>query len=209
FALEEESGCPADHPIAIVVKLGHPADLNGDGIVCTDSKGDEFVDNSTSEPGNGGGATHVSGHGNFLVGGKKLIQDISFSFHGIATGEKAGEAKGQFEYHDQTGVGPDLTVHGVVLCLSVDGNVATLIGIVTRSNDINLPEDQLVTWMAEDNGEGAGDVPDTVSRLSPLGSKLPKAICAVKKAKPVPVDILSGNIQVDDDETSGGLPTKL
>jgi len=191
--------CPENFPIEIYVKPGHTADKNGDLIVCTDETAKRFVDNDFL--GDADGPAQVSGHGNFFDGGKKLTQDISFSFHGKNTGKGSkdfsDDAKGEFEYHDQTGVGPDLTVHGEVLCLSATGNTALLIGKVTRSNDLALPVDTLVVWMTQDNGEGIDLGVDRVSRIAPIGSKLPKESCRIKFPEPPPLrTIVSGNIQV-------------
>ena len=83
-----------------------------------------------------------------------------------------------------------------MLCLSVDGRNARLIGVVTRSNDIVLPVDTLVVWQAQDNGEG-DTIPDAVSRPSPIGSKLPRDSCRIKFPEPPAMrQIVSGNIQV-------------
>jgi len=214
--LDPPDGCPADYPIVALVKPGHPVDANLDGVICTDAGFTEYVDNDVNSSSEG--SRHVSGHGNFFsstVPGKDPIkdplvkvQDISFSFHGIGINGSGDEAKGQFEYHNQTPEGADLTVHGEVLCLSIQKNIATLVGIVTRSNDLQLPVDKLVTWRAIDNGEGANAGADTVTRLSPVGKKL-SSTCAHKQLSYDDEEIVGGNIQVDEDETSGGAPSKL
>ena len=205
--LEAPDGCPAEYPVVVIVKPGNTQDLNGDGIVCYNPKSGETVDNGESEP-TFNGTRHVSGHGNFFDGGEEEGQDISFSFHGIGINGDGGQAKGTFEYHDQTGGGPDLRVHGDVLCLTVNDNVATLVGIVTRSNDGGLPVDKLVIWRTVDNGEGANAMADTVTRLSPVNQKLVEG-CKFKLIKFNDVDIITGNIQVDEEETSGGVPKML
>ena len=140
------------------------------------------------------GRLKSAGHGNFFDGGKQRDQDISFSFHGIERGD-AGAAKGEFEYHDQTGVGPDLTVHGDVLCLSVQKNIATFLGVVTRSNDLELPVGGFFMWVAIDNGEGIQDEPDQVSRPFSLGPK-EKPSCGERFIKVPTRPIVGGNVQV-------------
>ncbi|HEX5069624.1 MAG TPA: hypothetical protein VFV78_05345 [Vicinamibacterales bacterium] len=205
--LVDPNGCPAEYPVVIDnVKPGSGVDANGDGRICTDSESTDFVDNDATNPAQS--TRHASGHGNFIVGGKLLQQDISFSFHGIGINGSGREAKGRFEFHDQTNAGPDLTVHGEVLCLTVDGNVATLLGRVTRSNDFELPVDGIVIWMTQDNGEGTNADPDKLSRPS-LTSSLPKDLCQFAKLKFTAVEISSGNIQVDEDETASDAPTSL
>jgi hypothetical protein len=221
--LEKPEGCPEEYPIAVPVKIGDPIDKNGDGIVCTDAGFTDVVDNSEGSD-SSTGSRHVSGHGNFFSDGfpskdpitkEPLLKDpiakvldISFSFHGIGINGLGNEAKGKFEYHNQTPEGQDLTVHGDVLCLSIQKNRATLIGIVTRSNDGQLPVDRLVTWRAIDNGEGSNAGPDSVSRLSPVG-KRPVELCSFNQLSYEDESIIGGNIQVDEDETSGGAPGKL
>jgi hypothetical protein len=201
--------CPPNFPIQVFVKE-HEADKNGDHVVCTDEHGKRFVDNDYAEDVLEGPRS-ATGHGNFFDSGKAKMQDISFSFVALNTGKGSkdfsDDAKGQFEYHDQTGDGPDLTVHGEVLCLSAEGNSARMIGRITNSNDIALPVDSLVMWRTEDNGEGGAGTGellgvDRVSRLSPLGidmidEELPKFSCRIKFPELPPIRaIVSGNIQV-------------
>lgn len=189
--------CPPKFPVEVHVKGGHPADKNGDLVICTDEKGDRFVDNDYVAPVKG--ERQVNGHGNFFDGGKKLMQDISFSFHAINTGDGSkgfsDAAKGEFEFHDQTPAGPDLTVHGDVLCLSAGSGTAFVIGRVTRSNDASLPVDALIAWVAEDNGEGINEPVDRVSRPVTIGGKLPSECRAKVPELPLRL-IVGGNIQV-------------
>lgn len=202
--LEEPDGeaivasCPPTFPIEVIVK-DDATDSNGDHTICTDDKGRRFVDNDFV--GELDAPAQVNGHGNFFDAGKKINQqDISFSFHGMNTGHGSKgfseAAKGEFEYHDQTGQGPTLAVHGDVVCLSVLGNTATLVGRVTDSNDLALPVDTVVAWRAQDNGEGINEPVDFVSRPSPIGSKLPKESCAFKLPALTLRNIVSGNIQL-------------
>jgi hypothetical protein len=201
--ISEVASCPPTFPIEVFVKL-HDADENGDHIVCTDEKGRRFVDNDYVPVELVG--KQASGHGNFFdLGVKGGNRDISFSFIAINTGQGsksfADAAKGEFEYHDQTFEGPDLRVHGDVLCLSASGNTALLIGRVTQSTDFSFPLESLVAWTVEDNGEGINEPVDRVSRPSPIGSpiksKLPADSCRVKFPElPATRLIVSGNIQV-------------
>jgi hypothetical protein len=87
-------------------------------------------------------------------------------------------------------------VHGEVVCATVAGNSARLVGRVTRSNDKALPVETLVTWSAVDNGEGTGDAPDQVSRLAPVGVKVPVNPCSGKAPAATLRTVLNGNIQV-------------
>lgn len=195
---ELEYGCPADFPFPIEVNTKEDdVDQNGDGIVCSDGlKG--RVDNVILEEDDV--RLKVTGHGNFFDAGDSKgdeIQDISFSFHAIERGD-SGAAKGQFEYHDQTPGGPDLRVHGEVLCLSIQPKVnrATIIGVVTQSNDLGLPVGRFVGWQAVDHGEGDNAlVPDQVTRLFTVAGK--GTVSCKEVFKPLPLrDTLSGNIQV-------------
>ena len=198
--LDPPNGCPPAYPNSVLVKPGNITDANGDGIVCTDSKEIVYVDNDyNNSPSDG--PRHVSGHGNIESG----LQDISFSFHGIGIEGTDYAAKGQFEFHDQTF---DLRVHGDVVCLRVDDNMATLIGVVTRSNDDGLGVNSLVQWTTEDNGEGNNAAADLLSRPSRIRVRN-VADCDFQPTKLTGFEILSGNIQVDEDETSGGKPTSL
>ena len=200
------AGCPPGYPI--VVNLSGEAqsrvDLNGDDIICTDGAGG-YADNSYV-PVDDDVRLMANGHGNFLDNAKFVddlkvpeipkSQDISFSFTGIERGTE-GSAKGQFEYHDQTGDGQDLAVHGAVLCLAVDplSLTATFIGQVTRSNDKKLLVGSTVGWQAQDNSEGDFTfTPDLVTRLYSVSGTGCKQ--KFKVATPTMRGILSGNIQV-------------
>lgn len=197
------SGCPPDYSIAVTIPKEQQSkvDLNGDHVICTNGAG-EYVDN-TYIPNDDDVRLMANGHGNFFDNAKfvdplKVLdgqaQDISFSFHGIERGSE-GSAKGEFEYHDQTGTGPDLTVHGDVVCLAVDplSLTATFIGKVTRSNDKKFLVSSTVGWQAQDNGEGEMFTADRVTRLYGV----PGAGCKQKFKTLAPMlGILSGNIQV-------------
>jgi hypothetical protein len=202
FALVD--GCPPDYPIPVTLpkETASKVDVNGDHVICSDGAGG-FVDN-TYVPVDDDVRLMANGHGNFFDNAKFVdmskvvedkVQDISFSFHGIERGT-GGSAKGEFEYHDQTGDGPDLTVHGNVLCLAVDplSLTATFIGQVTRSNDKRLFVGDTVGWQAQDNGEGENFTADRVTRLY----QVPGAACKQKFKVAIPTmrGILSGNIQV-------------
>jgi hypothetical protein len=199
------AGCPPGYtPVQVPKETPSKVDLNGDHIICTDGAGD-FVDN-TYVPNDDDVRLMANGHGNFIDNAKFVelskvleipkVQDISFSFTGIERGAE-GSAKGQFEYHDQTGDGQDLAVHGDVLCLAVDplSLTATFIGQVTRSNDKKLLVGSTVGWQAQDNSEGDFTfTPDLVTRLY----SVPGAACKQKFKVAVPTmrAIVSGNIQV-------------
>ena len=197
------AGCPRDYPTAVTIpkETQSRIDANGDHIICSNGAGD-FVDN-TYVPVDDDVRLMANGHGNFFDNAKFVdplkvpgdkVQDISFSFHGIERGT-GGSAKGEFEYHDQTGDGPDLTVHGDVTCLAVDPNslIATFVGRVTRSNDKLLLVGAVVGWQAQDNGEGELFTADRVSRLYTTSA----SNCGQKFKTMQPMrGILSGNIQV-------------
>ena len=208
------AGCPRDYPTAVTIpkETQSRIDANGDHIICSNGAGD-FVDN-TYVPVDDDVRLMANGHGNFFDNAKFVdpskvvegkVQDISFSFHGIGIEGTDYAAKGQFEFHDQTF---DLRVHGDVVCLRVDDNMATLIGVVTRSNDDGLGVNSLVQWTTEDNGEGNNAAADLLSRPSRIRVRN-VADCDFQPTKLTGFEILSGNIQVDEDETSGGKPTSL
>ena len=196
------AGCPEDYsPVTLPKETQSKIDVNGDHVICSDGAGG-FVDN-TYVPMEDDVRLMANGHGNFFDNAKfadplkvivGVVQDISFSFHGIERGT-GGSARGEFEYHDQTGDGPDLTVHGNVTCLAVDplSLTATFVGVVTRSNDKNLLIGAVVGWQAQDNGEGENFAADRVSRLYVTSA----SNCGQKFKTLQPMHgILSGNIQV-------------
>lgn len=188
--VEQIIGCPPEYPKEVFVKESD-IDRNGDNIICTDGRG--FVDNVIEVDDEG--RLKSTGHGNFFDKGEVGFQDLSFSFHGIERGD-GGAAKGEFEYHDQTPSGSDLTVHGDVLCLSVTSNRATFIGQVTRSNDPLLKISAFVQWHALDNGEGTQAEPDRASRLYETSFRDGKPNCRERFKLFPTVALLNGNIQI-------------
>jgi hypothetical protein len=163
----------------LVVIPGDKGDENGNGVICTDGKGnvvDDVIDKA-------GGS--VNGHGNFFLD----AIDLSFSFHGNS--DKDGDAKGEFELHDQT---KGFNVHGDVVCISVTGNTAVLNGVVTNSDHPDFLVGAKVGWAGVDNGEGTNDPADLISNIGPLEKKVGKGECGRSKISLVP--IISGNIQV-------------
>jgi hypothetical protein len=156
-------------------------DANGNGWVCYN--GFEIVDDILTPE--GAETQFAGGHGNFVFD----KQDISFSFHGKQN--KQMVVKGEFEMHDQTN---DLRIHGSVTCLSIEGNLARLGGVVEQSTDPSLPVGLLIAWRTVDNGEGINEPVDLLSRPSIVG-KDPKKECQ-RAIKFNEVKIQSGNIQV-------------
>jgi hypothetical protein len=167
-------------------KPGGPGDLNANGWVCTN--GEVVIDDElVSED-----RLSVNGHGNFVSGGKKGEQDISFSFHAKPIGDEL-DGKGQFEFHDQL---HGLDVHGSVECVATQGTGAFIAAVVTKSTDPSLPVGILVGWFAQDNGE-PGDGVDGVTRPSPLKKKPGGSTCSGAKIPAMSMAVIvGGNIQV-------------
>lgn len=111
----------------------------------------------------------------------------TYAFH--ASMDADGTVKGKFDLHFSN---LDATVHGDIVCLSVTGNVARVIGRVTRAEGANaatLPP--YFAWLAEDNGEGAGAEPDRVSLFRPTTQPAPCTSGLL-----LPTEWTNGNVQV-------------
>jgi hypothetical protein len=110
------------------------------------------------------------------------------TMNAVAIGD--GNAVGQFDLFSEEGGG--VRVHGSIACLSVDGNVAQLGGVITQS-DIPALTGLQVTWLVVDNGEGKGSPADQTTDL--FGNRDCESDLT-SHPRFVLFDVLQGNIQV-------------
>ena len=85
-------------------------------------------------------------------------QRMSFS----AVRHRDGRVTGQFQILSSQE--PGIRVHGIVTCLGVDGNLARLGGVITRSSPPGFESPAF--WRVVDNGEGRQAPPDLASDVS-------------------------------------------
>lgn len=148
----------------------------------------EFTDHNNKVPTDlkaGKSGPSANGHGTFTFEGYKR----QFTFHAntMPNGDVAG--KGVLNF---TASGSKITFD--IDCLSIDGNAATMSGIITSSTN-----PAYVGWACwfkvVDNGEGSGSDPDQISYLT-LAEELDD--CTVELDPPYSdlYDIDGGNIQV-------------
>jgi hypothetical protein len=79
-----------------------------------------------------------------------------------------GAVSGGFNLHFTS---IDVKASGDVTCLIVNGNVARMNGVVTKSSDESLlPVGRILHWQATDNGEGSAAPPDRVTPFFPVGN---------------------------------------
>jgi hypothetical protein len=139
----------------------------------------------------------AEGHGSveFIKG---LTQGYRFSFtarredEAVPPKKENVEAKGQFEYHPESG-NTELRVHGQVICLSVIKNTAVIGGVVTQSDTKEFPVGQEVFFEATDNGEGDSNSLDMLSQV--MLAKNARDACLKPPVLKTP-PIKDGNIQV-------------
>lgn len=105
------------------------------------------------------GPTSVTGAGSY----NGLFGLARVAVHAIRRTD--GTTTGEFEQHN-----PDFNavVHGTVGCLVVSGTVATVTGIIDRSDFGDAG--QHFSLQIHDNGEGAEAPPDEVTTYSPVTS---------------------------------------
>ncbi len=125
----------------------------------------------------------VSGHGNYTEADGELR---TFSVHART---QRGVTKGSFVVNNRSN---GHFLKGTINCLNIEGNRATMSGVITSSSVEDLvPVGTLTRFGVVDNGEGEGDAADRMSRFNNFTS----ATCAT----PVTVHSLAvegGNIQV-------------
>lgn len=99
----------------------------------------------------------ATGSGHRISGGEFR----SFSF--AATKRADGTATGQAQVNVRS---LDASAHIAIDCLTVDGNIAHVSGVVTHTSDpaVFVPDEQ-VHFAVEDNGRGADAPPDRVTGI--------------------------------------------
>jgi hypothetical protein len=109
-----------------------------------------------------------------------------------AVRDSQNNQRGQGQFHNH---GTGTTMHFVIDCLNVTGNVATMSGRITRSNIESLDSEKPPIWMrVVDNGEGRKSPVDEASGLIVFHSPA-FPTCNTAFSPPL-VAIEGGNIQV-------------
>jgi hypothetical protein len=144
-------------------------------------------------------AASVVGSGHVLRNLTGEDELTTFSYSGI--GRTDGSATGEYQYNFRAA---GFFIHGTVTCVSTSGNRGWVGGVIDaiRSDD---PADQALVgteiwWIAEDNGQGANDVPDRTTSLLFAVPGLPitaASWCHDQPVRGVFRAVVSGNIQVN------------
>jgi hypothetical protein len=130
----------------------------------------------------------ANGHGNLTTSNGELR---TFSFNAVQ--KKDGTVIGNATLQNR---GLDSFLKIDINCLMVTGNIATMSGVVTHSDDPRgdfkgLP----AIFRVVDNGEGANSPPDLISGVVVLGDE--DALITCRDPFPLPLrTIEAGNIQV-------------
>jgi hypothetical protein len=130
-------------------------------------------------------------------GGSVVREDIegapreTYGFRAQVDAE--GNAWGEAEVHFPS---DDVKMHIAVRCLVVERNVAWMSGPVTRSDDPATPVGRVFVWQVQDNGEGQGAPPDSISSFFFLatGNYEPDACLAKPRRDMVPWD--NGGVRI-------------
>jgi hypothetical protein len=116
-------------------------------------------------------------------------QRMSFS----AIRHRDGRVTGQFQIFSSQE--PGIRIHGIVTCLGIDGNLARLGGVITRSSPPGF--ESAGFWRVVDNGEGHHAPPDLSSDLFAFTPpEIVEEFCAVGFDFPPLLPSPQGNIQV-------------
>jgi len=111
----------------------------------------------TASAQNAGVVSSASGSGELNVGNE--VRVFAFS----ARKDTAGNTTGQVQLVNRAS---GVTTHSAVNCLSVSGNVATMSGTITSSNNANVRVGGDIWCRVADNGEGAGAPPDQITLVA-------------------------------------------
>jgi hypothetical protein len=140
----------------------------------------------------GGSKDHVSGGGS----NGNPVADNHFSIS--AQSESDGsDARGKFEFHDTESGPPTERFDAEVKCLRVSGNLATVVGQITKARPNSALEGRYVIVRLEDNGPPRGGQSRDEIRNLILGANAQEPAC------PPPADIedrglSNGNILIKD-----------
>lgn len=111
----------------------------------------------TASPQNPSIVSSASGSGELNVGNEIRVFAFSAQKHGV------GNTTGQVQLTNRTS---GVISHSTINCLSISGNVATMSGTITSSNNPNVPVGDDIWFQVADNGEGAGTPPDQITLLA-------------------------------------------
>lgn len=130
----------------------------------------------------------ANGHGNTTAVNDELR---TFSFHAIQ--KKDGTVTGNMTLHNR---GLDSFLKVDINCLLVTGNIATMSGVVTHSDDPRGDFEGLpAIFRVVDNGEGENSPPDLISGVVVLGDE--DSLITCKDPFPLTLRLIeAGNIQV-------------
>jgi hypothetical protein len=214
--------CPAG--FTLVQKSIDGVDLNQNGWVCADERGQVVDDVLEEDPGTcpagfdlrfkPGGFADLNGNGWICVDANGNAVDDILREEGPDTEFAGGHGNFidhkqdiSFSFHGKQNKQMvvkgefemhdqtfDVRIHGNVTCLRLEGNRGTLGGVITQSTDPSFSVGQVVVWETVDEGEGINEPVDLLSRPS-KGGKDPKKDCQ-RGMKFSLVKIQSGNIQV-------------
>jgi hypothetical protein len=155
---------------------------------CTDQPLTSLDELSVSPNFNTGGLTErVTGSGHFDDVRFPDAEFRSFSFTALAKAD--GSVTGQWELNNRNF---PVRIHGVVECVSVNGNEAWFAGTTTQSDD-EAQVGVIRAYRVVDNGEGSGAIADEVSFSPAVGNA--QAWCDAQSAL-VTNPIEEGNVQV-------------
>jgi hypothetical protein len=143
----------------------------------------------------GGGPVvqRATGAGHFTVGGEWR----TFSFTALKYAD--GTVDGEYQlFSRNTGA----RIHGDVVCLSVDGNLAWVGGVQEHGSE-GFPPGVENGFRVADNGEGASGPRDEMSTMSMNEQPgFAQAYCNAKPSAPPILPIEAGNIQVQCNENN-------
>ena len=145
--------------------------------------------------------SRASGHVGFNFGGPTVgLASERYSFTALST-EPASTfaAKGQFELMLTAATGVEQKFHGDVICMTIVGNTARLVGQLTKVwiNNVQRPITGAthVIWTVQDNGEGGQGTTDLASPMFFNNAANAPLHCTVGFTPPT-FSVQEGDVQV-------------
>jgi len=148
------------------------------------------VDETSEQVAGKGGGPSANGQGTLTIATTTGPETRHFSFHANTTGNGNVQGSGVLTF---TGGGTQLKFD--INCLNVVGNVATMSGTITQSNEPAVIVGTRCWFRVQDNGEGSNAPEDQITRLFTFPGNPNPPTCTSPGPSPLLL-IEGGNIQV-------------
>ncbi|WP_104137529.1 hypothetical protein [Arthrobacter sp. ZGTC131] len=151
---------------------------------------------TVSGPANAAAPDQVLGKGTHRVQNGDQFTDVTVDVNATDPTPGAGtDARGKLTFTVEQSVGPDATYKADPFCVNAEGDLGTVVGMVTEGTPASIG--QVLVVRIIDNGKGKDAPPDAFSFV--FSNLTPEAAVAAGFCQPVPgVGPVTGDFEVRD-----------